>query len=493
MAKHSGKILLTGATGYVGGRLLRTLISEGADVRVIVRRPEHLTFATASGVEVVRGDLLDRASLVGALDGIHTSYYLVHSMGARGDYSKIDCEAAENFRDAAERASLKRIIYLGGLGQEESTLSPHLRSRQATGRLLASGSVQVIELRASIVLGSGSLSFEMIRALSERLPVMVTPRWVSTMAQPIAIEDLLRYLTLCLDHPVEGHRVYEIGGPDQVSYLGLMREYSRQRGLRRAMLTLPLLSPRLSSLWLGLVTPLYARVGRALIESIRNPTLVRDHSALSEFDVRPMGVANAISRALVNEDREFAETRWSDAMSSSGPRRSWAGVRLGNRLVDYRHRRVRATEAEAFGPILRVGGERGWYFATWLWVLRGWLDLLVGGVGMRRGRRDPNNLQPGDVLDFWRVEEIKQPQLLRLRAEMRLPGRAWLQWEVRPSEAGHAVIHQTAIFDPAGILGLAYWYLIYPLHVLVFAGMLRAIARRAQRKAGGPSSGGGNR
>jgi hypothetical protein len=290
---------------------------------------------------------------------------------------------------------------------------------------------------------------------------------------------------LCLDQPLDGNRVFEIGGPEQVSYLDLMREYSRQRGLRRTMISVPFLSPRLSSLWLGLVTPLYARVGRALIESIRNPTLVRDRSALEVFDVQPMGVAQAISRAMTNEDLELAETRWSDALSSSGPQQSWAGVRLGNRLVDHRERQVAATEAEAFAAILRIGGARGWYFANWLWVLRGWLDLLVGGVGLRRGRRDPANLEPGEVLDFWRVEDVKVPQLLRLRAEMKLPGRAWLQWEVKPAEPGHAVIHQTAIFDPAGFLGLAYWYLIYPLHVIVFEGMLRALARHAEGAEGG--------
>lgn len=482
MPRLLGKILLTGATGYIGGRLLRVLCERGADIRALARRPEHLGSATTSGVEVVQGDLLERASLSRALDGIHTAYYLVHSIGTRGDYSRMDHDAAENFRDAAEKAGVERIVYLGGLGESQSALSPHLKSRQETGRVLASGSVQVIELRASIVLGSGSLSFEMIRALSERLPVMVTPRWVSTKTQPIAIEDLLRYLVLCLDQPLEGNHVFEIGGPDQVSYLDLMKEYSRQRGLRRAMIPVPFLSPRLSSLWLGLVTPLYARVGRALIESIRNPTLVRDTSALEVFDVQPMGVADAISRARTNEDREFAETHWSDALSSSGSRRSWAGVRFGNRLVDHRQRHVATTETKAFSPILRIGGARGWYFATWLWVIRGWLDLLLGGVGMRRGRRDPDNLQPGDALDFWRVEEVKEPQILRLRAEMKLPGRAWLQWEVKPADSGHAVIHQTAIFDPAGFLGLVYWYLIYPLHALVFAGMLRALARLAERR-----------
>ena len=463
----------------MGGRLLRALKDEGCDLRVLARRPAYLSASVGQGVEVVQGDLLKPDSLSAALANVHTAYYLVHSMGSGKDYAMLDRQAAENFRRQAEKASVKRIIYLGGLGESQSSLSPHLQSRQETGRVLSSGDVQVIELRASIVLGSGSLSFEMIRALSERLPIMVTPRWVSTLAQPIAIEDLLRYLVLCLTHEVASNQVYEIGGPDQVSYLDLMREYARQRGLRRMMIRLPFLSPRLSSLWLGLVTPLYARVGRSLIESIRNPTLVKDPRALQEFEVRPMGVQAAIARAITNEDKEFAQTRWSDSFSVAGPPRSWAGVRLGNRLIDHRRIRVRASQQEAFKPIVRIGGARGWYFATWLWVVRGWLDLLLGGVGLRRGRRHPNTLSPGDVLDFWRVEEVKPPQLLRLRAEMRLPGRAWLQWEVKQDTPDHAVIHQTAIFDPAGILGLAYWYLVYPLHVLVFVGMLRNIARRA--------------
>jgi len=473
------KILVTGPTGYVGGRLLRALAERGHDLRAVARRPDGVPAARGLDVEVVQGDLLEPSSLAAVVQGVHTAYYLVHSMGSGGDYSRLDRQAAASFRDAAEEAGVRRIVYLGGLGDSRSDLSPHLRSRQETGHLLRAGTVQVIELRASIVIGSGSLSFEMIRALSERLPVMVTPRWVSTMAQPIAVEDLLRYLTLCVDLDVEGNPIYEIGGPDRVSYLDLMREYSRQRGLKRYTISIPFLSPRLSSLWLGLVTPLYARVGRALIESIRNPTLVRDTAALEVFDVAPMGVGEAIARALTNEDREVAETRWSDAVSASGSPRSWTGVRFGNRLIDHRQATVHAPASRAFEPIVGIGGARGWYFATWLWTLRGWLDLLLGGVGMRRGRRDPDNLRAGDVLDFWRVEEVVPHRLLRLRAEMKVPGRAWLQWEVAAESDDRAVVHQTAIFDPAGVAGLAYWYLIYPLHLLVFRGMLARIVRRA--------------
>ena len=313
---------------------------------------------------------------------------------------------------------------------------------------------QVIEFRASIVIGSGSLSFEMIRALVERLPVMICPRWVQVKAQPIAVEDLLAYLLAALDLPAGPSQVYEIGGPDQVSYGQIMQEYARQRGLTRWMIPVPLLTPYLSSLWLGLVTPLYARVGRKLVESLRNPTLVSNNLAARTFSVRPRSVREAIARALVNEDREFAETRWSDALSAGGPPRTWGGVRFGSRLVDSRTVTVPVPPEQAFAPIRRIGGRTGWYYGNWLWSLRGFLDLLFGGVGVRRGRRDPENLRVGDALDFWRVEVYEPPHRLRLHAEMKLPGRAWLEFEVTGDEQ-HSTIRQTAIFDPVGLVGLA--------------------------------------
>lgn len=339
---------------------------------------------------------------------------------------------------------------------------------------------QVIEFRASIVIGSGSLSFEMIRALVERLPVMICPKWVSVKAQPIAIEDLLAYLVAALDLPSGHSQVYEIGGPDQLSYGELMREYARQRGLRRWMIPVPLLTPYLSSLWLGLVTPLYARVGRKLVESLRNPTLLSNNLAGRTFDVMPRSVPEAIQRALINEDHEFAETRWSDALSAGGTMPQWGGMRFGSRLMDSRSVIVPASAEQAFDPIRRIGGQTGWYYANWLWSLRGFLDLLVGGIGVRRGRRDPEHLRPGDALDFWRVEACEPSRLLRLSAEMKLPGRAWLEFEVTPCAEG-SQIRQTAIFDPVGLTGLAYWYGIYPLHQFVFAGMLRNIAKEAEK------------
>jgi uncharacterized protein YbjT (DUF2867 family) len=473
------KILLTGASGYIGGRFLKLLEAEGHPVRCLARRPEFLHGRVAGGTEIVAGDVLDAESLQRAMEGVHAAYYLVHSMGAAHGFEATDRQAAERFGAAARSRGVQRIIYLGGLGDASDRLSPHLRSRQEVGGILRQSGVPVVEFRASIVIGSGSLSFEMIRALVERLPVMITPRWVAIRAQPIAIRDVLHYLRAALEVPVEGNPIYEIGGPDQLSYGELMREYARQRGLRRLMVSVPVLTPRLSSLWLGLVTPLYARVGRKLISSIRHPTVVQDSSALRAFAVCPVGPREAIAAALRNEDRECAETRWSDALSSSGQARHWGGVRFGNRLIDSRTARVAVTPSAAFSPIRRIGGETGWYYGHLLWRIRGWIDILSGGVGMRRGRRNPDQLQTGDTVDCWRVEAFEPDRRLRLAAEMKMPGRAWLEFEVTGDDGG-SLIRQSAVFDPVGLAGLMYWYMVYPMHQLVFAGMLRGIAHAAE-------------
>jgi uncharacterized protein YbjT (DUF2867 family) len=476
-------ILITGATGYVGGRLLPLLVEDGWRVRCLARQPERLSSRVPAGVEVVPGDVLDAASLSAAMQGVEAAYYLVHSMGATGDFEEQDRLAADNFASAAAAAGVQRIIYLGGLGEDEADLSAHLRSRHEVGERLQAQGVPVIEFRASIIIGSGSLSFEMIRALVERLPVMVTPRWVRVTAQPIAIGDVLSHLRAALTVEVGNRsRTIEIGGPDRVSYGDLMREYARQRGLRRWMIPVPLLTPRLSSLWLGLVTPLYARVGRKLVDSLRHPTVVRDDSAQRLFAIRPIGVREAIASALRNEDSSYAATRWSDALSAAGTPRQWGGTRFGNRLVDSRSMTVMAEPCAVFAAVERIGGATGWYYASWLWTLRGWLDLLMGGVGMRRGRRDPEHLRMGDTLDCWRVESIEAGKRLRLAAEMKLPGRAWLEFEVRP-DGGKARLRQTATFDPLGLWGLAYWYAVWPLHQLVFAGMLRGLATSAEKRA----------
>jgi uncharacterized protein YbjT (DUF2867 family) len=447
-------ILVTGATGYVGRQLVAELLEGGRCVRCLVRHPAALDPRLVARVEVFPGDVRDPAAVRAALEGVGVAYYLVHSMASSGSFEEEDRRAARIFGEAARSAGVRRIIYLGGLGSSRADLSAHLRSRQEVGEILRQSGVPVIEFRASIVIGAGSLSFEMIRALVERLPVMIAPRWVSVPAQPISIEDLLRYLIAALEIPVGESRIFEIGGADQVSYGDLLHEYARQRGLKRLILSVPALTPRLSSLWLGLVTPLYVRVGRKLIDSIRHPTVVEDDSALKEFAVRPCGHREAIARALKDGSQGL--------------------------LRDVRSVRVPVRPEAAFEPIRRIGGATGWYYANWLWSLRGLLDRMLGGAGMRRGRSGAESLREGDTLDFWRIETVEPNRRLRLVAEMKLPGRAWLEFEVEPDGEG-SIIRQTAVFDPRGLLGRAYWYGVYPLHQLVFAGMLRGIARACQQ------------
>lgn len=474
-AALSNLVLIAGASGYVGGRLLDVLQNRGQRVRCLARHPDSLRERVATTTEVVAGDVLDSQSLPAAMEGVQTAYYLVHAMASANSFEDEDRAAAESFAAAARAAGVRRIIYLGGLGRGER-LSAHLRSRQEVGRILRESGVPTIEFRTSIIVGSGSVSFEIVRALVEKLPVMTTPTWVKTRTQPIAVEDVIAYLVEALDVTVEGSKVFEIGGSDQVSYLDLMKEYAQRRGLKRWFIPVPVLSPRLSSLWLGIVTPVYARVGRELVESLRNQTIVTDRSADQVFSVRPLGFRDAVKRALVNEDREFALTRWSDAFSSARSAPQWGGVKFGRRIVDSRSVQVPFAPQIAFQPIERLGGDTGWYYGDWLWRARGLLDLAFRGPGMRRGRRSPTHLFAGDTLDFWRVEKIAPARLLRLSAEMRLPGRAWLQFEVEPSASG-SLVRQTAIFDPVGLLGQLYWYALYPIHRFVFAGMLAGIVR----------------
>ena len=362
-----GLIALTGATGYIGGRLLDALEARGARVRCLSRRPEDLAARVGDGTEVVPGDVLRPTALLAALEGVETAYYLVHSMGSGGSFSAIDRRAATAFGRAARAAGVRRIVYLGGLG--EGDLSEHLASRQEVGRILRESGVPTIEFRASIVIGPGSASFEMLRALVERLPVMVTPRWVGTRTQPIAIEDVLAYLLAALDYEPDGGEVFEIGGADVCSYLDLMHAYADRRGLRRHMVPVPVLTPRLSSLWLHLVTPVHAGIGRELVESLRTETVVRDPRALEVFSVRPRTSADAVARALAVEDAEMAETRWTDPALSQGG--GYGGVRQGSRLIDSRSVAVARPPAAAFAPIQRIGGDTGWYAGDELWQVRG--------------------------------------------------------------------------------------------------------------------------
>jgi uncharacterized protein YbjT (DUF2867 family) len=417
-----------------------------------VRRPEAIARLAGPGTDVLRGDVRDPEALAAALDGVRTAYYLVHSMADRGDFESIDRDAATRFGEAARRAGVRRIIYLGGLGDERDDLSPHLRSRHETGACLRASGVPVVELRASIVIGDGSLSFEMVRALVERLPVMICPRWVAVKTQPIAARDLADYLVAALDLPAGGEGIFEIGGPEVVSYGDIMREYARQRGLRRLLIPVPLLTPRLSSLWLALVTPVQARVGRKLIDGVRNSTVVRSDRAAAAFPIRPCGLREAIADALERPPR----------------------------FIDERRRIVDATAPVAFAPVRRIGGRAGWYAGNLFWQIRGLADRLIGGPGMRRGRRDRETCVAGDIIDCWRVEAVEPDRRLRLVAEMKLPGRAWLEFEVTPRGPRACEVRQTAIFEPRGLGGRLYWYALYPVHRVMFARMLNAIARRAE-------------
>ncbi|HQZ40465.1 MAG TPA: SDR family oxidoreductase [Vicinamibacterales bacterium] len=451
------QVLLTGATGYVGGRLLRQFEEDGRSVRCLARDTTRLP-ATDPAIEVVQGDVLDESSLDRAFIGVETAYYLVHSMAGKADFADADRRAADNFGRAAARAGVQRIVYLGGLTGGPGTLSAHLQSRADTGDVLRQSGVPVIEFRASVVVGAGSLSFEMIQALVERLPVMLCPRWVDTLTQPIAIDDVLAYLRAALDAPDGTAGIFEIGGPDVVSYGDMMREYGRQRGLRRWLIKVPVLTPHLSGLWLALVTPAQARVGRALVGGLKNATVVRSTTARDRFSVTPMPFRVALTRAI-------------------------ADGRSARQKDDTRTTEVAVPPQRAFAPIRRIGGTSGWYFANALWRLRGWADRCVGGVGMGHGRPHPDTCAVGDTIDGWTVEAYEPDRLLRLAANMKLPGRGWLEFEVTPLDEGRrSLIRQSATFDPRGVLGRVYWYGIAPFHNVIFGGMLAGITSRAARE-----------
>jgi uncharacterized protein YbjT (DUF2867 family) len=443
----------------------------------------------AERLEIVQGDATDEASLAAACAGIDAAYWMVHSMESGVDFERADRLAAEQFAAAARAGGVRRIVYLGGLGADDDRLSAHLRSRHEVGAILragaASSSFDVIELRASIVIGPGSFSFDLVRTLVERLPVMICPAWLATPTQPIAIDDVVAYLAASIELSDGESRIFEIGGPDVVSYGAIMQEYARQRGLRRLMIPVPVLTPRLSSLWLKLVAPRYSKVGRKLIDGLKNPTVVTNRAALEAFPIRPLDLEQSVAAAIRTEDVEFAHRRWADefearAAGAAASRQRYGGRAEGARLIDHRIAVVSVEPERAFAAIERIGGDHGWYAFDWLWGLRGWMDTLIGGPGMGRGRRDPQTLAVGDTLDCWRVEACDPPRRLRLAAEMKMPGRGWLEFEVIPRD-GDTTIHQTAIFDPKGLGGLAYWYSIWPLHELVFRGMLAGIAKAAVR------------
>ena len=476
------RIAVAGATGYIGGRLVPRLLADGHEVVCLARNPSKLDDRPWRGdVDVELCDVTDRDQVLTALAGCDVAYYLVHSMGSTPDFAEADRIAAANFRTGAEHNGLERIVYLGGLGSGDS-LSSHLSSRQEVGEILASGKTPVTELRAAVVIGSGSVSFEMLRYLTEVLPVMVTPRWVKTLCQPIAIRDVVASLVSAAGE-TDGNHIYEIGGPEVVSYEEMMRSYARVAGLpRRAIIPVPVLSPRLSSLWIGLVTPLPVGVARPLVDSLRNEVTVAGPPIPEHFGIDPTPLDDAIGRALERDDTRDMPSRWSDASTSPARAFSWDPDWAGGTLLIDRQVVDTATPAsDLFWAFSRIGGEVGYYTHNWAWRVRGVIDILVGGVGLRRGRRHPEEVRLHDTIDFWRVSAVERDRQLQLAAEMKLPGDAWLEWVVEPTDPGNRLV-QTAYFRPRGLFGRLYWFAMLPAHRMIFGRMARKIAGAAQRR-----------
>jgi len=486
------RVLVTGASGYVGGRLVRALLADGLDVRVLVRDARKIQdLPWSSKVEVFQGNAMNLNDVSAALEGVHTAFYLLHSIGVGPDFDAIEEKMAKVFADAAEQSAISQIVYLGGIANDKK-MSKHLSSRAHTGEVLASGKVPVMELRAGIIIGSGSASFEMLRHLTHRLPIMTTPKWVSNRTHPIAIRDVLWYLTHAaeLEKPVAG--IFDIGGAEVLSYAEMMQKFAKLSGLRkRIIIRVPVLSPRLSSLWIGLVTPVPTQLARPLVGSLINEVVADPNKSIDSLIPKPpqglIDVSTAIELALTRTNENQVETRWSDATAPTAPWQkaqgdpSWAGESM---YYDHREVLADAPLEKIWESIEEIGGERGWYGADFLWYLRGLLDRLVGGVGLRRGRRDPKTLRVGESLDFWRVEAIEKSgdeRRLRLYAEMILPGKAWLEFRIK-RVGDKTEIVQEASFAPRGLGGQIYWYLILPFHAFVFPTMLRNIVRSGRRK-----------
>jgi uncharacterized protein YbjT (DUF2867 family) len=478
--------LVSGATGYVGGRLVPRLLASGHRVRCLVRDPSRLQGRDwLPQVEVATGDVLRPAGLSEALAGVDVAYYLIHSMAGGSGFHARDIVAARGFARAAADAGVGRIVYLGGLGDPETDISDHLRSRHDTGDALREAGVPVTEFRAAVVVGSGSISFEMIRYLTERLPVMICPKWVYTKVQPIGVDDLLQYLVEALNVPESAGRVIEVGGSDVRTYGDMMLGYAQARGLRRRLQPVPVLTPVLSSYWVHLVTPIPSTIARPLIEGLSSEVVVRDDTARSLFPlIHPVDYMAAVRAAVATLESGEVETSWADALVTSGQDATPKVLtQQAGMMIERRQQQVAAEPADVFAVCLGIGGEHGYGYADWTWQVRGAIDRLVGGVGLRRGRRDPRELRVGDALDFWRVEAVEPGRLLRLRAEMKVPGRAWLQFETLPLDGGTQLV-QTAYFAPRGLPGLLYWYSLYPVHSAIFSGMIAALAAAASRPGG---------
>jgi uncharacterized protein YbjT (DUF2867 family) len=466
------KVLVTGATGYIGGRLVPRLLEQGHDVKVMVRDPVRIAGRSwASSVKVARGDVEDPVSLRAALDGVDAAYYLIHLMDSGGDFAERDRRAAENFVAAGQH--LQHVIYLGGLLPEAKNVSKHLASRAEVGEILRAG-LPTTEFRAGPVVGSGSASFEMVRYLTERLPAMIAPRWILNEVQPIADRDILSYLSLALEREPAG--IYNVGA-HPLTFKGMMREFARVRGLRRLIVPVPVLAPRLAALWVGLVTPIPNRLAVPLVEGVVHPVVADTARARTDFpEIKPLAYREAVERALRQTTENAVATRWSSALGSAP---AFELSQKEGMIRETRSCRTSADPGSTYAAFSSLGGDRGWLFWSWAWSIRGLLDRFVGGPGLRRGRRHPSELVPGDAVDFWRVERVERPNLLRLRAEMKVPGRAWLQWEALPEEGGTQLV-QTAIFEPFGLAGHLYWNLLYPFHKIIFSGLVRSIALEAE-------------
>ncbi len=480
-------IAIAGATGYIGGRLVPRLLERGYSVRCLVRSPGKLqnrAWAEAPGLEITGTDLENHESLTGSLKGCEVAFYLVHSMTSAGvDYAERDRVLASNFARAAKDAGVQRIIYLGGLGETGSDLSEHLSSRREVETSLASTGVPVTVLRAAMIIGSGSASFEILRYLVERLPIMVTPKWVSTPCQPIAVSNVIGYLIGCLSVPETAGGVFDIGGPEVLCYRDIMRVMAEELGLRqRWVIPVPVLTPRLSSYWIHLITPLSHNIAKPLAEGLKNPVVCREDRITRLIPQQLLTVREAMRAALSQMAEHQVETNWSMAGTMTGDP-DWAG---GTTFRDEREISIHAPAWAAFRAVCRVGGGHGWYAADWLWRIRGWMDLLVGGPGLRRGRRDPEAVGYGEALDFWRVVGFEQNRRLALRAEMKLPGEALLEFRIEEATGQQCTLRQQALFKPRGLFGLVYWYSVMPFHHLVFRGMLSGIEREAIQIAASP-------